>query len=399
MRAALLICLLTLMAAEVLAAGRPPTVTSYRQMTEILTTEAARSPLLRVTSLGQSAGGHKDIWLARLADPAVMPQDTVRILVLCRQHGDEPASTEAALRLLHTVATGHDPALTRDLKQVTLYLVPMVNPDGADAMTRRNGAGVDLNRDWGVFSQPETQAVARAARLVRPQIIIDAHNWDGDDPYNANCVEGPRADVTALERGAHGLQQQASQSLGTSGYQVFQTAYGVETDARLAHRYFVRQGVLSLLVETHSGDPNDLGDFERRQGFYLALMHGLVHRYGQGTVADRLALERIEGPWLKASQEASLFAPRRAAPTVVAVIPQRHPVWLWAVCVYGVVLWLGSLCRPRISLDVGSGKARRPAFVRATDRLSEARRGTPRYQHSPCSPGFRPAPAACARKR
>ncbi len=400
MRVRLLICLLAFLpAVAARAAGRPPAVTSHRRMTQILTMEAAQSPLLRLAPLGQSARGHKTLWLARLADPSAAPQDTVRILILCRQHGDEPASTEAALRLLHTVTTGHDPTLTQDLKRVTLYLMPMVNPDGADAMTRRNGVGADLNRDWGVFSQPETQAAARAARLIRPQIIIDAHNWDGDDPYNANCVEGPRCDETGLDRAAHGLQSLASQRLNASGYQVFQTAYGADADARLAHRYFARQGALSLLVETHSGDPGDAGDFQRRQGFYLALIHGLAHRYGAGTTADRSALEQVEGSWLQATQEAMLFAPRPAAHVTPIPAPARRPFWLWALCAYGATLWLGSFCRPRLSLCVGSGKVRRPAFVPASDRLSEARRGTPRYRHSPCSPGFRPAPVACVRKR
>ena len=179
MRLALTIFALILLASAALGAGRPPAVTSYAQMTMELHAAATQSPCVSLASLGQSARGRKDLWLVRIADPKVPPQSTVRIMVLCRQHGDEPASTEAALKLIHGLTAGHDPRLQSDLKQVSLYLVPMVNPDGADAMTRRNGAGADLNRDWGVFSQPETKAVAQAARLIRPQIIVDAHNWDG----------------------------------------------------------------------------------------------------------------------------------------------------------------------------------------------------------------------------
>jgi murein tripeptide amidase MpaA len=110
-------------------------------MTAMLKTEAAHCPLLRLTSLGQSAHGHKEIWLVRVADPNMPPVQTVRLLILCRQHGDEPASTEAVLKLLHGIAGGHDPIIQAGLAQVTLYVVPMVNPDGADALTRRNGVG------------------------------------------------------------------------------------------------------------------------------------------------------------------------------------------------------------------------------------------------------------------
>ena len=31
------------------------------------------------------------------------------------------------------------------------------------------------------------------SRLLRPHVIVDAHNWDGGDHYNANCVEVTRA--------------------------------------------------------------------------------------------------------------------------------------------------------------------------------------------------------------
>src|SRR5579875_3256250 len=172
---------LSVLATTARAASLPPLVTSYRQMTAALKTDTAHCPLLRLTSLGQSAHGHKEIWLVRVADPAVPPAQTVRLLILCRQHGDEPASTEAVLKLFHEVSGGHDAIVRAGRTQVTLYVVPMINPDGADALTRRNGAGADLNRDWGVFSQPETRAVARAASLIRPQVLVDAHNWDGDD--------------------------------------------------------------------------------------------------------------------------------------------------------------------------------------------------------------------------
>lgn len=402
MRVVLTIWLLVLfLTGSVFGADRPPVVTSYRQMTQRLTADAAKSPLIRLVSLGQSARGKKNIWLARIADPAAATDKTVRIFILCRQHGDEPASTEAALRLLSGVADGQDAALVKNLQQVTLYVIPMVNPDGADAMTRRNGVGADLNRDWGIFSQPETQAVARAARLIRPQIIIDAHNWDGDDPYNANCIEAARLETTPLVRAQHDIQQAAAQGLARSGYQVFQTGYGPDSDPHLAHRYFMQQGVLSVLVETHSGDPLDTGDFQRRQGFYLALIHGLADRYGQDGVDEGRTLERLETGWTRASLEADLFPAQSASRTaVVPPVSHPRPVWLWMICLYGVVLWVGAVCRRTgASPERGNGKARKPVFVPASERPSAGRPGKPRYRYSPCSPGFRPVPVACARKR
>ena len=40
------------------------------------------------------------------------------------------------------------------------YVVPLVNPDGVDnGHWRHNYGGVDLNRDWENFNQPETSAI------------------------------------------------------------------------------------------------------------------------------------------------------------------------------------------------------------------------------------------------
>ena len=319
---------------------RVPGVTSYPQMIKGLQADAARSPFVRVVSLGRTPR-HRDVWLVRLADPAIPSARTVRLFILCRQHGDEPASTESALNVIHRLSFGQDPALRAVLARVTLYLVPMVNPDGAEAMTRTNGVGVDLNRDWGVFTQPETRAVARSVTLINPQVVMDAHNWDGTDPYNAHCLEVARTlgvKATPLGEAGRDLQQDSVARLARSGYQVQSTAYGLDADMRLAHRYFARQGRLSFLVETHSGDPRDVPDFQRRQGLYTALIHALARRYGRSGPVPRLALERVESGLPGGAADTRLF------PLPSAALKPVHPsrpsfVWLAAICLYAFALW------------------------------------------------------------
>jgi hypothetical protein len=53
----------------------------------------------------------------------------------------------------------------RRTHQIILY--PMMNPDGVDGgHWRHNAGGVDLNRDWGPFNQPETRAVRDNMRQI-----------------------------------------------------------------------------------------------------------------------------------------------------------------------------------------------------------------------------------------
>lgn len=322
-------------------AAAQPNVTPYARMTAQLKADAARCPLVRVAPVGKSAKGGRELWLVRLAAPTSDPSQTIRVLVLCRQHGDEPASTEAVLGLIHRLAGGGDPALRGALAHVTLYIVPMVNPDGAEADTRANGVGADLNRDWGVFHQPETRAVAHAARLIRPSLVIDAHNWDGDDEYNADCLEVPREMASAQGKEAHAFQRLAARDLAACGYPIHPTAWGADADARLAHRWFARQNVLSALVETHSGSPADMTDFQQRQGLYAALIHGLVRRYAASSTAERSKLDALEGSAAGDVHEAALFpAPAVPASRHTPAPPRgRSLAWLWAIGAYALALW------------------------------------------------------------
>ena len=353
-------------------------LTSYPHMTAELQDEARRSPWVRLAALGRTREG-RTLWMARVADPAAPPPArTVRLLVLCRQHGDEPASTEAALGLLKRIAGGGDPTLRAALCRVTLYVVPMVNPDGATAGTRENGAGADLNRDWGTFSQPETRAVARAVALLRPHVIVDAHNWDGGDHFNANCVEVTRDANTPLAQAAQGLQAAGVAQLQASGYAVAATTYGPAADPHLAHRWFTRRGILSCLVETHSGDPRDSADFQRRQAIYVTLIHALVRHYTDA----RDQLDALEGNRPASVREAHLFPPAPSSPAPPELDAGRTApkklLWLWIVCPYGLALFALKLTR-----EGESASAPTSASVRASGKPSRGHLGLRRCQHLP----------------
>ncbi len=340
MRWLLVLCLGLLLDCGV-RVGAEPNVTSYDRMMTQLQADAARCPLIRVTSIGKSVGG-KALKLVRIADPSTDTAKTIKLFVLCRQHGDEPAATEAVLNLIHRLSKGSDPLLRHSLGHVSLYLVPMVNPDGGDLNRRANAAGADLNRDWGVFHQPETRAVAEAVSSIRPNLIIDAHNWDGSDEYNADCLEVPRETQTALGRADHRIQQDAVHQLAASGYALHPTAWGSDTDSRLAHRWFTGQSILSLLVETHFGATTDTHDFQQRQGLYVALIHGLADHYSAAYAAEKPRLDTLEGALPPPEREAQLFdpVPARKSTSPAAQRPNSY-AWLWALGVFGLALWGG----------------------------------------------------------
>lgn len=83
------------------------------------------------------------------------------ILVVSRQHPPEVTGYFAMQSFVETIAGPS--RLARDFrKDWGIYVIPLMNPDGVDAgHWRHNAGGVDLNRDWTTFNQPEGLAVSR----------------------------------------------------------------------------------------------------------------------------------------------------------------------------------------------------------------------------------------------
>jgi protein MpaA len=112
-------------------------------------------------SAGLSAEGRS---IERWYSPAVT-RERRRILVVAAIHGNEPVTRPIA----EAISASTLPS------DVSLTILPTINPDGWAAGTRRNAQGVDLNRnfpwrwssdDGGPFagSAPEVQAVMAAVR-------------------------------------------------------------------------------------------------------------------------------------------------------------------------------------------------------------------------------------------
>lgn len=83
------------------------------------------------------------------------------VLLIGRQHPPEVTGAKAMRPFVDTVL-GDSPLAKRFRERFSVVVIPLLNPDGvALGHWRHNVNGIDLNRDWGPFTQPETQSVAR----------------------------------------------------------------------------------------------------------------------------------------------------------------------------------------------------------------------------------------------
>lgn len=117
------------------------------------------------------------------------------IILLGRQHPPEVTGALAMEAFVDRIAQrlADDPALAG---RYQFLVVPLLNPDGvALGHWRANLGGVDLNRDWGAFTQPETRAVrdwlATLPAEVRPALMLDFHSTNRNLFYVQGDEAGP----------------------------------------------------------------------------------------------------------------------------------------------------------------------------------------------------------------
>jgi hypothetical protein len=174
---------LPLAAAGVLAAADPvlpedhrtlATSTSYAQMEAFLRSVDGKGPVT-VSVEGRTAQG-RAVYLVHVTTAAPGTVPAWKVLFFAQQHGDERSGKDALLFLIRDMA--RRPSLLP--ADVDLWILPMMNPDGAEAGTRRNASGADLNRDHIALEQPETQALHRVLQRVRPHVAVDSHEFSRD---------------------------------------------------------------------------------------------------------------------------------------------------------------------------------------------------------------------------
>ena len=103
------------------------------------------------------------------------------LFLVGRQHPPEVSGAVAFFAFTETIFGDSD--IARDFRaRFRVIAIPLLNPDGVvGGNWRHNLAGIDLNRDWGPFSQPETLLMAALlgeldAGDVKLRMFVDFHS-------------------------------------------------------------------------------------------------------------------------------------------------------------------------------------------------------------------------------
>jgi hypothetical protein len=127
--------------------------------------------LFEVQVAGQSVLG-RDIYLIKAGS------GETKVMLWSQMHGDEPTATMAVFDLLNFLCQSDelDPVRQHILQHLTLYIVPMLNPDGAEMYIRRNALGIDLNRDAQRLQSPESVLLKQLRDNLDPAFGFNLHD-------------------------------------------------------------------------------------------------------------------------------------------------------------------------------------------------------------------------------
>jgi len=98
-----------------------------------------------------------------------------KILMWSQMHGNESTTTKSLIDLISFLSSDDSDAKSI-LNAHTLFMIPMLNPDGAKLYTRENANDVDLNRDFLDLSQPESNILVKVFYAFEPHFCFNLHD-------------------------------------------------------------------------------------------------------------------------------------------------------------------------------------------------------------------------------
>jgi hypothetical protein len=146
------------------------------------------APALRVEEVGRSLQG-------RPIRTVTFGSGPTTVLLWSQMHGDEPTATMALADIIHYfAASGAADAAPRERIRgaLTVVMLPMLNPDGAELHQRENAAGVDVNRDARRLATPEARALKALRERLRPAWGFNLHD------QGARTLAGPGGQQVAI---------------------------------------------------------------------------------------------------------------------------------------------------------------------------------------------------------
>ncbi|MGE5358647.1 MAG: M14 family metallopeptidase [Bacteroidales bacterium] len=239
------ICLVVL---SVLVVGTAPQAAdsgkyhSYQELTAALTaTVGAHKDIARIVSIGKTGQG-RDIWAVEIANPAGTPvEQRPALLVAGNFEGDHVVGSELALDTIEYLLANYasDAVVKQRIDTQAFYVIPRVNPDGAELMfapvktgRKTNATSFDADNDGRADEDgPEDLNKDGVITVMRVKDPKGAYMIDPADPRLMK-----KADPAKGEQGGYAIYWEGTDK-DNDGFIAEDGPGGTDINRNFMHQY------------------------------------------------------------------------------------------------------------------------------------------------------------------
>ena len=235
---------------------------TYQELSaELKAIVAANPTIARIASIGKTREG-RDIWAVELANLAgTLVDQRPGLLVAANIEGDHLIGSELALFMVDALTKGYaaDAAIKQRLDTGVIYVVPRVNPDGAElmfapvkALRRTNTTPFDADNDGRTDEDgPEDLNKDGVITLMRVKDPKGPYMVSPDDPRLMKRADPAKGESGGWALYWEGLDKDNDGSIAEDG------PGGADINRNFMHQYpYLRAGRRSLHGE-RGGDARD----------------------------------------------------------------------------------------------------------------------------------------------
>ena len=204
-----------------------------------------------------------------------------KVYMWSQMHGDEPTATAALFDIFNFINAPENKDFCDVLfERVTLYFLPMVNPDGAERFKRRNFYDIDLNRDAARLQCPEAIILKGVFDSLKADFGFNLHD-QGHRYSVGNSFKTASISFLApafnYAKDFNGVRNKAVQLIGNMYNSLSQfipghiAKYSDEYEPRAFGDNFQKWGTSTILIESGGWKDDPERQFIRKLNFIALL--------------------------------------------------------------------------------------------------------------------------------
>lgn len=206
-----------------------------------------------------------------------------KVMLWSQMHGDEATGTMAIFDLFNFLQ--QESEVTKLLHEnCEILCIPMINPDGAEAFTRRNAQQIDINRDYLQQLTPEGILLKQTRDSFNPDFGFNLHDqstlWSVEGSlkpatlsYLAPAYNNELSVNTVREKAMHVIADMFSQVTAFLPNHI--GLFDDEHEPRAFGDNFQKAGTATILIEA-GGYKADFEKQEIRKYYFASILSGLI---------------------------------------------------------------------------------------------------------------------------